>query len=74
MNATVGKVVVGTRVVDLEGNRPGLSKSVVRNLLRLVDGLPAFSLLGAYLIWRSEDRTRIGDRLHPDGEESRSGN
>jgi hypothetical protein len=34
----------------------------LRNLLRLVDGLPALGILGAYLIATSQERTRLGDR------------
>lgn len=63
LGATIGKFVAGTRVVDLDCRKPGLSKSIIRNALRLVDGLPAFSILGAYLIWRSREHTRIGDRV-----------
>ncbi len=50
---TVGKRIMGMRVVDGNGNRIGLSKSATRNLLRLVDGLPAFNILGIILIARS---------------------
>jgi uncharacterized RDD family membrane protein YckC len=42
---TVGKKVLGLRVVDSEGNNIGLLKSVIRNLLRVVDGLPAMNIL-----------------------------
>jgi len=41
---TVGKLLLGLKVVDGMGNKIGFLKSVVRNLLRLVDGLPAFNL------------------------------
>lgn len=61
--ATLGKWALGLRVVDTEGSRPGLRRGFVRNLLRLVDGLPAFSLLGILLILRSPERARFGDRV-----------
>ena len=61
--ATLGKAALGLRVVREDGCRPGLKASLVRNLLRLVDGLPAFSLLGILLILRSEEHARFGDRV-----------
>jgi len=61
--ATVGKWVVGLRVVRTDGGRPGLLRGAWRNVLRLVDGLPAFSILGIVLILRSAERARFGDRV-----------
>jgi uncharacterized RDD family membrane protein YckC len=63
LGRTFGKWILGLRVVDVTGNRPGLHRSAVRNLLRMVDGLPAFNLLGILLIARSSDRARFGDRV-----------
>lgn len=59
---TVGKRILGMRVVDRVGNRIGLSKSLIRNLLRLVDGLPALNILGIILITCSPRDQRFGDR------------
>lgn len=62
--ATVGKWVVHLRVVNLEnGGRPGWVKSSLRNLLRLIDGLPAFNIIGIVLILRSSEKARFGDRV-----------
>ncbi|HSR33178.1 MAG TPA: RDD family protein [Anaerolineae bacterium] len=61
LGATLGKGILGLRVIGIDGSRPGLWKGIVRNALRLVDGLPAFSLLGVILIQRSKERTRFGD-------------
>ena len=61
--ATLGKWLLGLRVVQPDGARPGLIKSTLRNLLRLVDGLPFLSILGAVLILTSPERTRVGDRV-----------
>lgn len=61
--ATVGKAVVGIRVVSSDGGRPGLGRSFLRNILRVVDSLPAFNILGAILIQTSAERTRFGDRV-----------
>ena len=60
---TVGKRILGMRVVDESGNRIGLSKSVIRNMLRFVDGLPAFNILGIVLIASSPRGQRFGDRV-----------
>jgi len=60
---TVGKRIAGMRVVNRNGNKIGFSKSVIRNLLRLVDGLPAFNILGMILIARSPEGQRFGDRV-----------
>lgn len=61
--ATLGKYLVGIRVVTSAGGTPGLWKSAQRNVLRLVDALPVMSLLGITLIATSADRTRVGDRV-----------
>jgi len=60
---TMGKRILGMRVVDVSGNKIGLSKSITRNLLRLVDGLPAFNILGIILIATSQREQRFGDRI-----------
>jgi uncharacterized RDD family membrane protein YckC len=60
--ATLGKRALGLRVERAGGGRPGLARGLLRNLLRLVDGLPAFNILGIVLIATSPERTRFGDR------------
>ena len=59
--ATVGKRLMGLRVVDVNGGRAGLSRSVIRNVLRVIDGLPTMGLVGAVLIATRADRARVGD-------------
>lgn len=61
--ATLGKWALGLRVVRTDGGKPGLVHSAVRNLLRLVDGLPAFNIVGIVLILRSPEKARFGDRV-----------
>jgi uncharacterized RDD family membrane protein YckC len=63
LGATLGEWVLGLRVIGIDGGRVGLWKGAKRNILRLVDGLPAFNLLGVILIQRSEERARFGDRI-----------
>ena len=61
--ATLGKRILGLRVVGLAGKRPGLGRALARNLLRAVDALPAFSILGMVLIATSAEKARLGDRV-----------
>jgi len=58
---TVGKRILGMRVVDGTRNKIGFSKSLIRNLLRLVNGLPALNILGIILIVCSPRGQRFGD-------------
>jgi uncharacterized RDD family membrane protein YckC len=60
---TLGKRAAGLRVERVGGGKPGLAKALVRNVLRLVDGLPIFNILGIVLISTSEEKARFGDRI-----------
>lgn len=59
---TPGKRILGMRIIDATGGAPGFGKALVRNLLRVVDWLPAFFLLGAVLVVTNERKQRLGDR------------
>ncbi len=59
--ATLGKMLLGLRVVKTDGSPISWSESVIRNLLRIIDGL-FYYLVGAILIWTSPLRQRLGDR------------
>jgi len=73
---TLGKSIVGLRVVGLNGERLTLKAALVRNMLRLVDilpgplltitigpfGIPAIYIVGAVVIWSSSLRQRLGDQ------------
>ena len=63
LGATIGKMIVSVKVVGPDGSLPGLGRSLIRNLLRVVDALPAFNILGVILIARSPERARFGDRV-----------
>ena len=58
---TVGKWFLGLQVVRKDAGNPGLLRALLRNLLRLVDALPAFSILGVVLIIVSPEKARVGD-------------
>lgn len=60
---TVGKRLIGLKVVKIEGGGPiDMRTSIVRNVLRLVDGL-LFYLVGAVVIWFSDKKQRLGDKV-----------
>jgi uncharacterized RDD family membrane protein YckC len=61
--ATVGKMVTKIKVVQEDGSPCGLVPSVVRNLLRIIDGLPFLYIIGMIFISRSDKKQRLGDRL-----------
>jgi uncharacterized RDD family membrane protein YckC len=58
--ATMGKAIVGVRVLNQRGGLPGLRSSAVRNVVRLLDAVP-FYLLGFFVAVFSPARRRIGD-------------
>jgi len=57
--ATLGKVLVGIRIVAIAELKP-LSASAIRNVLRIVDGLGLY-LVGTAVAACSDARQRIGD-------------
>ena len=59
--ATLGKRMVGIRVVGEDGEHATFGAAVVRNLLRLVDAL-FFYLVGAVFALTSTRGQRLGDR------------
>lgn len=63
LGATAGKGLMHLRVVMREGGYPGVKRALVRNLLRFVDALPAFNILGVILILSSPEKARFGDRV-----------
>jgi uncharacterized RDD family membrane protein YckC len=61
--ATLGKRLIGLKVVKLEGGASlDWQASIVRNVLRLIDGL-FFYLIGAIVVWTSDRKQRLGDKV-----------
>ena len=60
---TVGKLVMGMRVIKLIGEPLDLKASLIRNVMRIIDFLPFFYLVGSISIWNSKTKQRVGDRL-----------
>jgi uncharacterized RDD family membrane protein YckC len=59
---TIGKLLVGLHVVNTQGCRITLSQALIRNAMRIVDGL-LFYVVGAVSAWSSPLHQRLGDRL-----------
>jgi uncharacterized RDD family membrane protein YckC len=60
--ATVGKFATGIRVVKADGTKADFGAALIRNILRIVDGLFLY-LVGAVLVWTSPTKQRLGDRV-----------
>ncbi len=58
---TIGKRILRLRVVDLQGLRMKPSQVVIRNLLRFVDMLPIFYLVGGIACVVNRRSQRLGD-------------
>lgn len=62
-STTVGKLLFGLHVVDIRGKRLTILAALLRNLLRFLDMLPLFYLVGIVSGSFSPTFQRIGDRL-----------
>ena len=60
--ATLGKMALGLRVTRTDGSPISWTESIIRNLLRIIDGLFVY-LIGAILVWTSPLKQRLGDRV-----------
>ncbi len=58
---TVGKRVLGLRVIDAQGLRLQFPQIALRNLLRTIDALPVLYLVGAAAAFFSRKGQRLGD-------------
>jgi uncharacterized RDD family membrane protein YckC len=60
--ATIGKMIVGIRVADISGRACDLKQALIRNLLRIIDGLAVY-LVGFLVAVFSKRRQRLGDHI-----------
>jgi uncharacterized RDD family membrane protein YckC len=58
--ATLGKMAMGLKVVKQDGSAMDWQASIIRNLLRIIDGF-FFYLIGAIVVWVSKSKQRLGD-------------
>ncbi len=58
--ATLGKRAMGLKVVKQSGEPIDWQASIVRNIMRIIDGF-CFYLVGAIAVWVSKSKQRLGD-------------
>jgi len=58
---TLGKRVLSLRVIDAQGLRLQLPQIAIRNLLRVIDGLPLLYLVGGIAAFLNRKGQRLGD-------------
>ncbi|MBP3952676.1 RDD family protein [Bacillus suaedae] len=58
---TIGKKMIGIRVIQENGHSITLLASFIRNLLRIIDQLPASYLLGMTMVFLHSKHKRLGD-------------
>ena len=58
---TPGKRKAGARIVTVEGATPTTGSLLLRNLFRLIDGMPGFYVVGLGFCLFTQRRVRIGD-------------
>ncbi len=60
LGATFGKLAAGIRVRGVDGGRVGIGASLIRNLLRIVDGIGVY-LVGGVVALLTKRKQRLGD-------------
>ena len=59
--ATLGKLIMGLTVVKVGGGLYGWKSVLLRNIFRIIDGLPIFYLLGFISVVATPKNQRLGD-------------
>src|SRR2546422_10971648 len=60
--ASLGKMLLGLRVVRVDGRPLGLGSIVTRNVLRFIDVLPGLYLIGSIAVLLTANSQRVGDK------------
>ena len=58
---TPGKRMIGVRVVTPEGLTPNVGSLVIRNVMRMIDSLPTFYVVGLLFVMFGKRHVRLGD-------------
>jgi len=58
---TLGKLIMGLKVVRVDGGRADWGAIILRNVLRLIDGLPVLYIVGLIAVAVTEKNQRLGD-------------
>ncbi len=60
---TIGKKIMKIAVITQHGKKPAIKQAIIRNILRIIDGLPFFYILGIILIILTKQKQRLGDMI-----------
>ncbi len=61
---TLGKGMVGIKVVDETSQRPvDMGRALIRNILRIIDWLPFLYIVGLVLVESQPQKKRLGDTV-----------
>ena len=60
---TLGKIATGIKVLSQDGKPITVQQALIRNLLRIVDGLPFFYIVGIIIASSSPLKQRFGDKI-----------
>ncbi|MHA1505768.1 MAG: RDD family protein [Candidatus Asgardarchaeia archaeon] len=60
---SIGKAFLGLEVVGEGGKRITTKQAIIRNVLRLIDLLPAAYIVGLIFMIGSEEKQRLGDKV-----------
>lgn len=60
---TVGKMITGLKVVMEDGSPITPMAAVIRNLVRIIDIIPFFYVVGAIFVMATDKKQRLGDRV-----------
>ncbi|AST91530.1 RDD family protein [Sutcliffiella cohnii] len=58
---TIGKKLIGIRVIQENGHSLTLLSSIIRNLLRIIDALPTSYFIGMIMVFFHSKHKRVGD-------------
>ena len=58
-----GKKMAGIRCVNVAGQNPSNGQVILRNIFRLIDGLPFIYTVGVIAILMTRDQVRLGDMV-----------
>jgi uncharacterized RDD family membrane protein YckC len=58
---SIGKAIVGARVLKLNGESAGFGRILVRHLFDWVDYFPFFGLVGIIVASQTDNKQRVGD-------------
>lgn len=58
---SIGKFIVGIRVMDLSGQQITLKQAIIRHIFDCIDSLPFLGILGLMICSKSPNQQRVGE-------------